>query len=115
MKWFKDLRKLIRKLRWIAKTYDNNQKHIHARINDAEKIIKERTSIHVDLGIKTHHQIIVAGRYRNHDYVQTYAVQEKDIKYLIEMLRQMEKYGEVERVDGPYKMSACVKHELNWV
>lgn len=45
--------------------------------------------------------MIVVGRYRNADYVQTYALDTPNLAVLIGQLRQMERCGAVRRVDAP--------------
>lgn len=110
MKWYKNLCEKRRKLSWIAKNYDSNQNYLLKRIAEAEKIIKDRTIINVDaqMSERSPHQIIVMGKYKGNDYVQAFHVYE-DINALVERLKEMERYGTVNRMDAPYSMRAYLE------
>ena len=45
--------------------------------------------------------MIVIGRYKNADYVQTYALDTPDLAALIDQLRIMERTAMVRRIDAP--------------
>jgi len=107
--------KWIKKLKTIVARYDNDFSKEHARIMELEKLIRERTNIAVDVGVAGTSHVIVVGRYRNVDYVQTYALNTPDLATLIEQLQQMERYGVVRRVDAPPQFRAVferVRHEF---
>jgi hypothetical protein len=86
----------------------------HARIAELEKLVRDRTNIAVDVGFKTASHVIVVGRYRNADYVQTYALNMPDMGPLIAQLRQMERYGEVRRIDAPPVFKAVFEPERDF-
>lgn len=92
--WFK-------KLRNIVKWYSRDLEEIHKRIAAAEKVIRDRTDISVDVRHDGYNTIIVTGQYKGVGYVQTYAVNRKDLAYLIEQLRDMERYGAIRNIDSP--------------
>jgi hypothetical protein len=94
LKWFK-------KLRTIVAGYDTGLKNAHARISELEKLVRDRTNIAVDVGFKSASHVIVIGRYRNADYIQSYSLNSPDITTLVEQLRHMERCGELRRVDAP--------------
>jgi len=113
----------IKKLRWIAKIWDDfyNTKDNYAqtrintanrRIYELEKLIKDRTTIAVDVNYREPNTIIVIGSYNNRDYIQTFRVDKNDINYLIEELKKMEHYGTVRRIDAPAGIKFVIESEL---
>jgi hypothetical protein len=69
-------------------------------INEVDRKINERTTVHADVHYKGEGtQIIVIGRYRNKDYVRAFTVRQESLSSLIEMLRTEEKYAKVGRFD----------------
>ena len=105
--------KWIKKLKQIVLNYDADLKIAHNRISELEKIIKERTNIAVDVGFRDANHIIVVGRYKNADYVQTYQIKTQEMSRLIDQLRDMQKYGDVKFVDEPPQFKAVFKRELS--
>lgn len=102
----------IKKMVYIVKNYDNDFKHLTSRVNQAEKVIRDRTDIHADIHYKSKNQIIAVGRYRNRDYVQVYNISTDDFNYLIKILREMEMYGRRGRIDSAHSMKAIFEHEF---
>ena len=93
--------KLIRKLMAIAANYDGDFRRLRSRIDDLDALVRDRTNIAVDVGFRGANHVIVVGRYRNTDYVQTYTLDGLDIGEMIEHLRRLEKNAVVRRVDAP--------------
>ena len=91
----------IKKLKMIVMSYERDLKNAHARITELEKLMRDRTNIAVDVGFKSANHVIVVGRYKNADYVQSYSLDTPDLTALIEQLRQMERHGAVKRMDAP--------------
>lgn len=113
--------KWIKKLFQIVREYDRDNKQTNGRIDivrrsmaQAKGYIKERTDLHIDLRRKAPSQIIMVGRYKNHDYVKVFNVQEEDLSDLIGIVRQMEQYGTTRSVDAHPDVSASFKREVNW-
>lgn len=105
--------KWINKLKTIVAGYDADLRNAHARIAELEKLVRDRTSIAVDVGFKSANHVVVVGRYRNADYVQTYVLDTQDLSGLIEQLRHMEKHGVVRRVDGPPVFRAVFERDIH--
>ncbi|MBR7777399.1 hypothetical protein [Undibacterium rugosum] len=103
--WFK-------KLRRIVESHDVELCAAHARIAQLETVLRERTNIAVDVGFRDGNHVIVIGRYKNTDYVQTYSLSDGDISAIIEQLRMMERYGAVKRVDAPPRIRGVFAHEF---
>lgn len=105
IKWFK-------KLLFIVKNYDVDRTFVINRIEKAERIIKDRTDIHADVHYKSGNQIVVIGRYKNRNYIQTFNVSGDDFSGLVDRLKDMERYGHIGRIDAPPQMNAVIENEL---
>ncbi|MFZ2982025.1 MAG: hypothetical protein WA085_13415 [Sphingobium sp.] len=103
--------KWLKKLKAIVSSYDADIRNAHARISELEKLVRERTNIAVDVGFKSANHVIVVGRYKNADYVQTYALDTPDLAVMIERLREMERYGKVARIDAPPVFKAVFERD----
>lgn len=103
--------KWLKKLKAIVAGYDADLRNAHARIAELEKLVRDRTNIAVDVGFKSASHVIVVGRYKNADYVQTYALDTPDLAALIDQLRQMERHGAVRRVDAPPQFRAVFERD----
>jgi len=99
LKWF-------RKLRVIVSSYNADLQNAHARIAELEKLVRDRTNIAVDVGFKSASHVIVVGRYKNADYIQSFEMREPDLAVLIDRLREQSRYGVVRRVDAPPAFTA---------
>lgn len=109
MKFIKWLKKLIN----LVNEYEKEISFLEKRIESAEKIIRDRTDINVDINRRKHeNQIIVIGKYRNIDYIQTFTVDSRDFSYTIDMLKKMDRYGTLNKVDSAPDIKAVFKNEL---
>lgn len=68
----------------------------------AEAFIKDATAVHVDpsMNSKGRNDVVVCGRYKGRDYVRCFSVKGDNMDGLIDMLRGMERYARLERIDG---------------
>lgn len=105
--------KWLKKLIAIVAGYDADIRNAHARIADLERLVRDRTNIAVDVGFKSASHVIVVGRYKNADYVQTYTLDTPDLASLIGQLKQMERCGVVRRLDGPPMVRAVFEREFD--
>lgn len=105
--------KWLKRAKAIVSSYDADLADAHRRITQLETLVRERTNIAVDVGFKTATHVIVVGRYKGADYVQTYSVDPKDLTHLIDLLRRMERYGAVRRIDGPPVVRAVFEREVH--
>ncbi len=115
--WFK-------KLFYIVNNYDKDLAYTHALIQHCNseikkgvQIIKDRTNIHADVHIHKNHpsEVIMIGRYNNMDYIQTFSIEnDHDFVNLVSQLRDMEKYGVVQRVDAPLMLKAHIMQDLEF-
>lgn len=104
----------IKKLLAIVASYDTDLRNIHHAVYGLESILKERTNIAVDVGFREASHVIVIGRYRGNDYIQSYTLNETDLDGLIRHLREMEKFGNIRRIDAPPMFKAAFKRDLDW-
>ena len=100
--WFKALR-------FVVKSYVTDMRALRRRMDELDKLIRERTDIAVDVRFREPNYVIVVGRYKNADYIQTYSVRSNDLGYLIDMLKNMERHAQVRIVDAPPGMKAVVR------
>jgi len=84
-----------------------------SRIDECHARIGKHTTVHADIHYREQSQIIVIGKYRNHDYVRCFNYPQKDLKDLIDMLHDKEKYSKVGYFDTPhsYPFSIVYKHD----
>ena len=84
------------------------------RAKDAERIIKERTDLSADLHYTGQDTVIVIGRYRNNDYIQTFNLGKDDFMHTIDQLKVMTRHATVRTVDTPPMMRAAfnIKQDL---
>lgn len=119
LKWWKDLRRIVAcydiekqlAIRRMAAA-ENATGQLRRQIASLEALIRDRTNIAVDVGFKTASHVIVIGRYRNADYVQSYSLSTDDLGHLIEHLKAMDKTGQVRRVDAIPSFKAVYEREL---
>jgi hypothetical protein len=114
LEWIKTLARVVRTydksiqslrddLQDVDKKQSQFNKNLRYDMNNAVELIKRRTDVSADVSA-THRnpsQIIMVGRYRNRDYVQVFTIREDDFGMLIHQLRDMERYGQVTKIDAP--------------
>jgi len=114
--WFK-------RLFYIIKHYDEDKiemldsiRAADLKIRDGVQIIKDRTNIHADIHARLNHptQIIAIGRYNGRDYIQVFSIHDDDFKSLIHQLRDMEQYGNLQRVDAPIEFHDVIDQKIKW-
>jgi len=112
-----------KKLFYIVKNYDLDKIEVYGRIKDANvrisdgvQLIKDRTNIHADVHNRLNNptQIIVVGRYNGTDYVEVFSINNDDLQGLIHQLKDMERYGNLQRVDTPYEFKAIFDQNIKW-
>ena len=114
--WFKALRAVVknyatdmRALRQSVDEANRTLKAVRRRMDKLDRLIRERTDIAVDVRFGEPNYVIVVGRYKNADYVQTYSVKSDDLGYLVDMLKNMERHAQVRIVDAPPGMKTVVR------
>lgn len=103
--------KWMKKLKAIVSGYDADLRNAHLRIAELEKLIRDRTNIAVDVGFRSASHVIVIGRYRGADYIQSFEIREADMAGLIDRLREQARHGTVRRVDAPPAFKAVFERD----
>ena len=111
-KKFKEITDTIIEALYIVRHHRSQMKSLQAQILNLEKIIKDRTDLHVDYYDRGCSKIIAIGHYKNRDYIQTFSVDQNDFHGLIERLRDMERYGTVRQIDAMPTFKAVIMDYL---
>lgn len=122
--------KFIKKLRYIVANFDSLMdeaqrtaslastyaRQADTRSRAAQAMIKERTEVSASLSCTAHgrNSIIVIGRYKKADYVQTYSVDSRDFESLIQQLRSMDRYGTVNKLEAVPELRAIISKETQY-
>lgn len=113
LNWLRTLHRIICNYDWEIGRLRDRLEAEQGKRKQLEALLRERTSIAVDVGFKDACYVIVVGRYKGADYVQTFSINTPDMASLIEQLKQMERYGEVKRVDAPPQFRAVFQREFD--
>jgi len=122
IKWFKKLLYIVKHFDDINSSIDNSLVELRARqssveycVTDAVQTIKDRTTLHAD--VSPYHrngnmsQIILIGRYRNRDFIQTFEVLPDDFNGLVHQCIDMQKYAHMGRIDAVPMMKEIIETE----
>lgn len=110
--WLFELRRIVH-LGWgRLETHRMRLDALRDDMKTLERLVRERTDIAVDVGVDGMNTVIVVGRYKGADYVQTYRLRADDLDFLIGKLREMERHGALRRLDCPPQYRAVFEHEL---
>ena len=110
IQWFKNLHFLIVNVRKIyseLREYNDKVNFCLSEIRETNKVIKDRTNYHVDMSMVGYdpHIVITIGKYKKNDYIRIHSIyNDKRFEELIDYLREMEKYGDLGRVEQPHKL-----------
>lgn len=117
------IRTFFRRLRtlWqIAKTYDEDKAtlldNVRRELRTVEDLVRDRTTLHADISMTGRDPsfVILVGRYRNRDYVQTFYLPEADFHELvgrcIHMSRTLGRWG---RLDAPPVFHAAFERKFH--
>jgi hypothetical protein len=109
-----DMARLGGMIRAVSSQHHVDVIALNARIDQLDKLVKDRTDIAVDFGYMwDSSHVIVLGRYRNRDYVQTYRLDHQEFVQLIDRLRAMERHGVVRRLDAPPAVRAVFERDVH--
>lgn len=106
IKWFKELFYVVKHF----KTLEQSLALLEEDMKDATALIRDRTEVSVDVGIRGPSRIVLTGRYRNNDYMEIFDIPDKDFTYVVDMLKGMRKTHEVRCVEGPFQMKSLFEH-----
>ena len=103
--WFKKAIRIVRRHDWEVQS-------LHQRIDRLEGLIRERTDIAASAGYHGESHVVVMGRYKGADYVETFHLGTEDLCHIIDTLRHLNRTGRVTVVDAPPSFRAIVKNQL---
>ena len=78
------------------------------KAKDCEKFIREGTDVSADIGVRGPGTIIATGRYKGRDYVQVFDMRDEDLRYVVDMLKEMKRHHRVRAVDAPASMRSFI-------
>lgn len=112
--WFRNLFYIVTNYRDDLTMIVNGVDDCRERAATAERYVKKATKVHVDIPVSTkdYTKVIVIGTYRSKDHVQVFSLRPGSIDMLIDQLREMQRYAEIDRIDGPLEISATMKRSL---
>lgn len=93
-------------MRKIVRTHDATISELRCRMIKLDTVLRDRTDVAVDVRLREPNYVIVVGRYKNVDYIQTYSVASDELCDLVGMLKKMERHARVRVVDAPPQMRA---------
>lgn len=95
----------------IAKTYDDDRARLRSEIRAGVDLIQDRTTLHADISPSKHDPsfVILVGRYRDRDYVQTFSLRSDDFQELAESCRALSREGRWGRIDAPPVFRAVIE------
>ena len=92
----------------IAKTYEQDKaallSGVRRELRTVEDLVRDRTTLHADISMTGRDPsfVILVGRYRNRDYVQTFHLPSEDFGGLVDKCVHMSrKLGRWGRLDAP--------------
>lgn len=101
--------RFFNELRYIVRNFSSEVR----RLKTLENEFRSRTDIHADIAWnkRSGNTIIIAGRYKNRDYVQVFDVQVETLAEMVELLKRWEhQYGHVRTLDAPPGFKAIFEH-----
>jgi len=112
--WFRNLFYIVGNYRDDLQMIANGVDQCLSRAMAAERYIKRATKLHVDIpaDLKNFTRVVVIGTYRGKDHVQIFNLRPGSIDMLMDQLRDMERYAEINRVESPVEIDATVKRQL---
>ncbi len=120
IKWFEKLFYIVKHFDDIVNSMEElslDQRRVEHNVNDAVQTIKDRTTLHADVSHarKNGHlnQLIMIGRYRNRDYIQTFEVHPDDFDRMVRQCIEMQKYAHMGKIDAPIGMKEIINTESN--
>ena len=99
IQWFKKLFQIVRCYHGDISRLRLENDRLVKEVVELTNVIKERTTIAVDVGYKGRSEVIVIGHYQGRDFIKSYNIRDNDFIGLVKQLKQMQKYGEIRYVD----------------
>lgn len=119
--WIKSLNYIVRNYEKDIKATESAiiaigtaAKNLKSGLSSLDARLAEMTDIGIDVSYRGRdpNHIIIVGRYKNQDFVQTFTIDGDDINYFVNLLKEMERHARVRRVDAPPQMRAAFIRDL---
>ena len=118
IKWFKALNQIV-------KSYDEQIEQLNKQTTEALRVanysngvaaqarefVKQATTLDADVHARGTSTIIVMGRFRGNDFIQTYDLGVNDFEHAVRMFRDMSKRHQARSVDCPPGVKAIFTRE----
>lgn len=120
IKWFKTLFRIVRSHDDELSAFTSKVEAINyslnavwKRVGELDRKIDQHTVTGVDVGFgpKDRSWVVVVGRFKGSDYVQTYDLGHADFEHLVRQIQAMRKSGAATYVDSPPQMRAVFERE----
>ena len=124
IQWFKDLLTLVKDYRALRVRYAKDLQGLHesfvpveaqaqaafAAAKNAEALIRDRTTIHADIGLHKDaaNFVIVVGNYKGRAYIQCYGMAPSTFGDVVGQLRAMKQEGHLGIIDAPPPFKAVI-------
>lgn len=114
LNWFKLLAYIVENYQKDQASIVENFGRVKSSVRSLDSKIAELTDIGVDYSYrgKDPNHIIIVGRYKNVDIVQTFSIHGQDLDYLMNLLKDMERHARVKFVDAPPEIRAVMKRNF---
>lgn len=114
--WVKKLLTVVREheadVETLTELINARANDLYRRVEQAEKLIRDRTTVDVDVGFSGGCTVIVTGRYRDADYVNVHTIRPEDFRALVELLREMERFANLRHIDAAPEFRATLRRGL---
>jgi hypothetical protein len=95
---------------------DAQARWLEKKIQEATAYVRERTEVHADVSASNKwrgsNTIIVAGRYKDNDYVEVFSIATDNFRDVVETLKERSKYGELHTLDAAPHIRELIKRDI---
>ena len=110
--WFRTLFLIVRDYQRSMRAVQSDLKTLQRMHLDLDGFIRERTEVNVDVGVRDPSTIIIIGRYKGGDYVQSYQLDTDTLPDLVDHLKQLERHAHLNRLDAPRSFHHFITRSL---
>lgn len=104
--------KIVKKMQQDMARMDNRMKDLQRNLDSVEMLIRDRTDVSVDVGVRGPNTVIVTGKYKGVDYVEVFDVPGDHFGYIVDTLKDMKKHHQIRAIDSPMSMKFIINQEL---
>jgi hypothetical protein len=112
MKFLKTLLRIVRSYDQDISTLARHVQGVERDMAQASHFIKEATKLHIDVSIDGSSTVVLCGRYKNKEHVQTFRLPPSEFSKLVEQIQHMSNVGTIETLDMPPLIDATVRAQL---